>query len=85
MSQPETLNPARRDAPASVAEDILQRQRIAFRTDGIPDLATRIDRVERLQAMVLDNSDDFVAALAEDFGTRPREVSVLADVVGCHG
>ena len=67
------------------AETILRRQRAAFVEDGIPDLATRIDRVDRLQAMILDHTDDLVAALAEDFGTRAREVSVLTDVVGCLG
>ncbi|GAC1653611.1 MAG: hypothetical protein NVS4B6_30070 [Mycobacterium sp.] len=66
-------------------QEILRRQREAFLADGIPDLPTRIDRVDRLQAMVLDHSDELVVALAEDFGTRAREVSVLADIVGCMG
>ncbi|WP_197375894.1 aldehyde dehydrogenase family protein [Mycolicibacterium baixiangningiae] len=65
------------------AAAILERQRAAFLRDGIPDVATRTDRVSRLQAMVLDNADDLAAALAEDFGTRPREVSMLTDVIGC--
>lgn len=64
---------------------ILELQRAAFVDEGIPDFATRIDRVSRLQAMVLDHVEQLVAALAEDFGTRAREVSVLADVVGCMG
>lgn len=67
------------------AAAILERQRAAFLRDGIPDLATRTDRVSRLQAMVLDNADDLVSALAEDFGTRPREVSMFTDVIGCIG
>jgi coniferyl-aldehyde dehydrogenase len=65
--------------------EILELQRAAFLADGIPDLATRIDRVNRLQAMILDHTEDLVAALAEDFGTRAREVSVLADIVGVMG
>jgi coniferyl-aldehyde dehydrogenase len=71
-------------ATPSVA-DILDRQRAAFRRDGIPDVPTRIDRVNRLQAMVLDHAEDLVATLAADFGTRAREVSVLADIVGVMG
>jgi coniferyl-aldehyde dehydrogenase len=71
-------------APASV-DSILERQRRAFVRDGAPDLATRIDRVSRLQAMILDNAEELVAVLATDFGTRAREVSMLADVVGCMG
>ena len=35
--------------------------------------------------MILDNADRLVAALAQDFGTRASEVSMLADVVGCMG
>jgi coniferyl-aldehyde dehydrogenase len=69
-------------APAGA---ILKRQRAAFAEDGIPDLATRLDRVSRLQSMILDNTEALVSALTEDFGTRAREVSVLADVVGCMG
>jgi coniferyl-aldehyde dehydrogenase len=69
----------------SAAEGILDRQRAAFVADGIPDLAIRLDRVNRLQSMVLDNTEALVAALAEDFGTRAREVSVLADIVGIMG
>ncbi len=71
-------------APLPVAT-ILERQRAAYVRDGIPDLATRIDRISRLEAMVLDHAEDLVAALTEDFGTRAREVSLLADVVGCMG
>ena len=67
------------------AAEVLERARAAFLHDGIPDVATRIDRVSRLQAMVLDNADELAAALAEDFGTRPREVSMLTDVIGCIG
>ncbi|WP_342751320.1 aldehyde dehydrogenase family protein [Mycolicibacterium hodleri] len=65
--------------------ELLDRQRAAFLSDGIPGPATRIDRVSRLQSMILDNTEAIVTALAEDFGTRAREVSVLADVVGCMG
>lgn len=72
-------------AAAPPIDTILERQRAAFIEDGIPDFATRINRVSRLQAMILDHTEELVTALAEDFGTRAREVSVLADVVGCMG
>lgn len=84
MSRPATLIPPGAEY-IPPAKDILALQRAAFLRDGIPDLAARIDRVQRLQAMILDNSEELVAALAEDFGTRPREVSLLADVVGAMG
>lgn len=72
-------------AAARSAGDVLDLQQRAFLDDGIPDTATRIDRVRRLQAMILDNAEPLVAALAQDFGTRARQVSLLADVIGCMG
>ena len=64
-------------------QEILELQRAAFLADGIPDAATRIDRVNRLQAMILDNADALVEALREDFGTRPRGLSLSGDVLSC--
>ena len=63
--------------------EILQRQRTGFLADGIPDARTRIDRINRLQAMVLDNAERIVDALREDFGSRPAELSMSADVISC--
>ena len=63
--------------------EILERQRVAFLADGIPDARTRIDRITRLQAMILDNADALVEALREDFGTRPRSISLSGDVISC--
>ncbi|NEK32502.1 coniferyl aldehyde dehydrogenase, partial [Rhizobium leguminosarum] len=63
--------------------EILETQRAAFLADGIPDAQTRVDRINRLQAMLLDNAETIVAALREDFGSRPREVSLNGDVIAC--
>ncbi|GAC68111.1 aldehyde dehydrogenase family protein [Gordonia soli] len=63
--------------------ELLEIQRAAFLRDGIPDAKTRIDRITRLSALLLDNADEIAEALDADFGTRPRELSVAADVVGC--
>ncbi|WP_088308574.1 aldehyde dehydrogenase family protein [Novosphingobium sp. B 225] len=45
------------------------RQLTGFRGDPCPDLAVRLERVERLRRMVIDNRDAFRAALIEDFGS----------------
>lgn len=45
--------------------------------------ATRIDRIARLGQLLLDNEKEITEALDEDFGTRPRELSVATDVAGC--
>ncbi|MGP3706858.1 aldehyde dehydrogenase family protein [Gordonia paraffinivorans] len=63
--------------------ELVEIQRAAFLRDGIPDADTRIDRITRLSALLLDHADEIAEALAADFGTRPRELSLAADVAGC--
>ncbi|GAC57922.1 putative aldehyde dehydrogenase [Gordonia hirsuta DSM 44140 = NBRC 16056] len=63
--------------------ELLEIQKAAFLRDGIPDAKTRIDRINRLGQLLLDNEDAISEALAADFGTRPRELSVATDVAGC--
>ncbi|GAB07806.1 aldehyde dehydrogenase family protein [Gordonia amarae] len=63
--------------------ELLEIQRAAFLRDGIPDAKTRIDRIARLAALLLDHSDEIAEALTADFGSRPRELSLAADVAGC--
>lgn len=60
----------------------LERQRRAFLADGPPSVRVRRDRIDRLLALVLDNSDDFVDAMAADFGTRPRQGSLFTEILG---
>lgn len=61
---------------------VLERQRTAFLADGPPDVALRRNRIDRLMALVLDNADDFVDAMAADFGTRPRAGSLFTEIMG---
>ncbi|MFT4085625.1 MAG: aldehyde dehydrogenase family protein [Gordonia sp. (in: high G+C Gram-positive bacteria)] len=63
--------------------ELLEIQQAAFLRDGIPDAKTRIDRINRLGQLLLDNADAITDALDADFGTRPRELSVATDVAGC--
>ncbi|MDR2280058.1 MAG: aldehyde dehydrogenase family protein [Gordonia sp. (in: high G+C Gram-positive bacteria)] len=63
--------------------ELLEIQKAAFLRDGIPDAATRVDRINRLGQLLLDNADEITAALNEDFGTRPRELSIATDIAGC--
>lgn len=64
-------------------EELVDIQRAAFLRDGIPDARTRIDRINRLQALLLDHAEEIAEALTADFGSRPRELSIATDVVGC--
>lgn len=60
----------------------LERQRRAFLADGPPSVAVRRNRIDRLLALVLDNSDVFVDAMAADYGTRPRTGSLFTEILG---
>ena len=59
---------------------LLDRQRAAFAEDGIPTYEVRIDRTDRLIALMVENQDDIVSALDEDFGHRSNEASLLTEV-----
>jgi coniferyl-aldehyde dehydrogenase len=62
--------------------DILTLQRQAFVADGPPSAEVRRDRIDRLLALLLDNTEAFVAAMSADFGTRSKAASLFTEVVG---
>ena len=68
--------------PRGVMHAVLERQRRDFLADGPPSLAVRRDRIDRLLALVLDNADAFVDAMAADFGTRPKVGSSFTEILG---
>lgn len=68
--------------PEVSARTLLERQRRAFIAAGPPSAALRRNRIDRLLALVLDNTDAFVDAMATDFGTRSRAASLFTEVVG---
>lgn len=70
---------AHRQEPMSA---ILEGQRTAFTADGPPDAVLRRNRIDRLLALVLDNADEFVDAMSQDFGTRPRTGSLFTEIMG---
>jgi coniferyl-aldehyde dehydrogenase len=61
---------------------ILDRQRQAFVDDGPPSVAVRRNRIDRLMALVLDNTDAFVDAMAADFGTQSKAATLFTEVIG---
>ena len=56
--------------PAFAIRQTLDLQRAAFRAEPMPSLQTRLTRLSRLEAIVLDQREDLVAAIREDFGAR---------------
>ena len=70
------------DGQRDAVRAILDRQRHAFAAEGPPSVAVRRNRIDRLLALVLDNADAFVGAMAADFGTRPKTGSLFTEVLG---
>lgn len=68
--------------PYADLDEMLAAQRQAFIAAGPPDVALRRNRIDRLLAMVLDNSEDFVAATEADYGSRSRSSAFLAEILG---
>jgi hypothetical protein len=52
---------------------LLNRQRTAFAQEGAPAYETRIDRTNRLIALLVDNQDEIVRAVNADYGHRSTE------------
>ncbi len=59
---------------------ILTRQRQAFLDAGPPSLAERRRDIEKLRDAVKDEAEAFAAAVAADFGCRPRQETLMAEI-----
>lgn len=80
IDQSPATTPATASGPRT-GQDLLDLQRAAHRRDGTPDAATRIERLDRLEAMLVAYADRLAVALDADFGTRPHTLSVASEVV----
>jgi len=58
----------------------LLTQRRAFEAERMPSYEVRRDRLERLLKMTRDHGEALASAMAQDFGHRARQESLLADV-----
>jgi coniferyl-aldehyde dehydrogenase len=61
--------------------DFFSKQRADFDSVPFPELKTRKDRIERARSALIQYRDKIVEAINEDFGKRPRMVSLLSDVL----
>ena len=62
--------------------NVLNKQKEFFIKNGAPSIELRIDRLERLKTLIMDNRYDFVETLNSDFGNRSKNASMLSDVYG---
>jgi hypothetical protein len=56
---------------------MLDRQRRAFLADGPPSVAVRRERIDRLMALLLDNTDAFAAICRSALPAPPRRRSAI--------
>jgi coniferyl-aldehyde dehydrogenase len=61
---------------------VLESQKKFFINEGSPSIELRIDRLNRLKTLIIDNRYDFVDALNEDYGSRSSNISLLSDAYG---
>ena len=59
---------------------LIERQRNAFRAEGEVTYATRIDRLKRLKALIVENKKEFAATTKREFGNaRSYEFSLFSE------
>lgn len=68
-------------AVESNLERLLNVQRAAFRADPMPDRKTRIRRLDKLHNMLLDYREAFAVAIRDDFSSRPKAETDLAEIM----
>ncbi|WP_372778570.1 coniferyl aldehyde dehydrogenase [Litorivivens sp.] len=68
------------DSVLAPLQETLNLQREAFVREGEVALETRIDRLNRCIAMLVDHQKDICAAVNEDFGCRSRHVTLMTDI-----
>ena len=63
-------------------QEVLKLQREHFLNEGPPSYELRIDRLDRVQDMVIQNKERITEALNADFGARSPNQSLISDVYG---
>lgn len=64
---------------------ILAVQKAAQLRDGAPSAEVRINRIDRCIGLLVDHAEQIADALAQDFSSRSREATLLADVASSIG
>ena len=65
---------------ANNMQQILDLQQAHFIKEGAPSYELRVDRLDRMKTLIMDNRYKFVDALNEDFGVRSKNQSMATDV-----
>ncbi len=73
------------ETPADIIAEKLALQRKAYLAEGFVTAEVRKDRLKRAKACLLENKDEFIRLISEDFGDRSRETTLFADVTASAG
>jgi len=68
------------DARGAMLET-LELQRKAFRAEGFPEYGTRIDRIDRCIALLVDNQKAICDAVSADYGCRSPYITRMAEIM----
>ncbi len=71
------------DAESTIEQmrDVLKRQQAAFIAEGPPSAQLRIERIDKVIALLQDNQQRLCEALASDFSWRSHDQSLMTDVL----
>ena len=73
------------DTSRATMLELLGRQRADYLKHGEVDAATRVDRIDRAIALLVDHQKRLVEALSADFGHRSRHQSLFTDIAASIG
>jgi coniferyl-aldehyde dehydrogenase len=68
-------------AVADRMREVLRLQRAAFAADGYPGAEIRIDRIDRVIALLLQNRARICEAMAADYSWRSHDQTLLSDIL----
>ena len=73
------------ETPLASMRDVLERQRADYLREGEVAATTRVDRIDRAIALLVDHRDRLVDAMMADFGHRSRHQSLFTDIAASIG
>ncbi|MEM7113601.1 MAG: coniferyl aldehyde dehydrogenase [Chloroflexota bacterium] len=69
-------------AAIETLQTLFQQQKRAYQQEMMPSYDVRIERLNQLEAMILQNQDKIAAALLADFGSHAPELTRITEVLG---
>jgi coniferyl-aldehyde dehydrogenase len=73
------------ETPADIIAQKLAAQRKAYLAEGHVTAAVRKDRLKRALKCLMENKDEYIRLISEDFGNRSADTTLFADVTASAG